>query len=45
MKQLETKEIITTFEEFLNEHGTYYDFKEWIESRGYDIKEFGMTEE
>jgi len=45
MALLEQTEISRTFDEFLNEHGLFYTFKEWIEKKGYKLDEFGIEDE
>ena len=43
--QLPTKEIIETFDEFLNDHSMFKQFKSWIEEKGYSLEEFGMKDD
>lgn len=42
---MEKKELIELFEQFLNEHGQWYSFKDWVEDQGYTIEELGFTDE
>lgn len=39
------EEIAELFEQFLNEIGQWYNFKEFIESRGYNLEELGFQDE
>ncbi len=45
MNLLDIEEIIRGFEFYLNERGLWSDFREYIESKGYKLKEFGMTDD
>ena len=45
MAILNQKEIISTFDEFLNENGMFHSFKSFIEERGCKMEEFGMDNE
>lgn len=42
LPQSEVKDI---FEDFLNDRSLWYDFKEFIEGKGYDVTELGFDEE
>lgn len=39
------EEIAELFEQFLNETGQWYNFKEFIESQGYNLEELGFKDE
>lgn len=39
------EEIAELFEWFLNETGQWYNFKEFIKSRGYSLEELGFKDE
>jgi len=41
---LDTKEIIELFEDYLNENGLFFDFKDWAEEKGYTLEELGISE-
>lgn len=45
MKTLEVEEIVRELEFYLNERGLWFDFKEYIESKGYKLEEFGMQDD
>ncbi len=44
MENLTEKEKIELFEQFLNETSSFYDFKNFIEQKGYSLDEFGIKE-
>lgn len=39
------EELIQVFEQFLNETGNWYNFKEFVEKQGYTIEELGFSED
>jgi hypothetical protein len=36
------EELIRLVDSFINEHGLWYEFKEWMENQGYSISEIGF---
>ena len=42
---LEQKELISEFENFLNERGLWYDFKDYANEKGYELSHFGMEDD
>lgn len=38
-------ELIEIINDFVNHHGLWYEFKIYIESKGYTIEEFGFTDD
>lgn len=45
MAKLSQKELKDLFEYFLNEKGLFYDFKDFIEEKGYSLSELDMEDE
>ena len=39
------EEITQLIEQFINEYGLFYRFKNWLEEKGYSLSEIGITEE
>lgn len=39
------EEIVEVFEQFLNETGNWYHFKEFVEKQGYTLEELGFKDE
>jgi len=42
---MDKEAIVEEFENFLNEHGSWITFKNWIEDKGYTLDEFGMEDD
>jgi hypothetical protein len=42
---MDREELIQLFDEFINEHGLFYIFKEWVEDRGYTLDKVGIKDE
>ena len=36
--------LIMLLEQFLNEKGMWFDFKEFVENQGFDMEEIGLAE-
>ena len=45
MNELSKEQITEIFEDFLNDKGIYWDFKSFIEEKGYNVAELGFVEE
>lgn len=45
MAELSKKEIAGIFEDFLNDTGQWWDFKKYIEDKGYKAEELGFVDE
>ena len=39
------EELVELFDNFLNEKGQWMLFKDWIESKGYSMKELGFDDD
>lgn len=39
------EELILLFEQFLNESGSWYTFKDYVEKQGYTVSELGFSED
>lgn len=37
--------IIEEFENFLNEHGQFNNFADWVSEKGYELTDFGMQDD
>ena len=42
---LSARDIANELDAYVNERGLFNDFKEYIESKGYSLDEFGMADE
>jgi hypothetical protein len=42
---IDKEELISVFEQFLNETGSWYNFKEFVEKQGYTVEELGFSED
>ena len=42
---LSAEEIAQVVEDFVNHRGLWYEFKEFIEKKGYRVEEFGLDDE
>lgn len=42
---MDKETIIEQFEDFLNEYGLFYKFKDFINDRGYTVEELGIRED
>lgn len=38
-------ELIREFQDFINVNGLWFEFKQFIKEKGYEIEEFGMQDE
>lgn len=45
MKEVPKQEIIQVIDEFLNSNGLWYQFKDFVESKGYTVTELGFKDE
>lgn len=45
MKKVEREEIIEVFDMYINDNGLFYDFKKYIEDKGYSLEELGFNED
>lgn len=45
MAQLTQEELKNLFQDFLDEQGIFFDFKAFIQDRGYKLSELGMSED
>jgi len=43
--KLTAQEIAQIIEDYTNEKGLWYDFKEWLEEKGYKAEELGLSGE
>lgn len=39
------EELVQIFDQFLNEHGQWQNFKDYIEGQGYTLSELGFPDE
>jgi hypothetical protein len=43
--KLKAEEIAQIIEDYTNERGIWYDFKDWLEEKGYKVEELGLSDE
>jgi len=43
--KLTAQEIAQIIEDYTNEKSLWYDFKEWLEEKGYKVEELGLCDE
>ena len=43
--KLTAQEIAQIIEDYTNERSLWYDFKEWLEKKGYKVEELGLSDE
>jgi hypothetical protein len=43
--RMSKEEIVQLFDEFINENGMLYAFKEWLQERGYSLQEVGLKDD
>lgn len=45
MPNLTQEEIVKIFQDFIDENGMFYQFKDFVEGQGYELEELGIKEE